>query len=247
MIPVVFVHGFMGGSKQWHEQRDAFGDAPICTVDLPGYGENAHVDAFDRIADFSQWVLETLRAKGIQRFHLIGHSMGGMVAQEMVSQSPNSVECLVLYGTGAQGVLPGRFETIDTSKQRALSDGASATARRIAATWFINEYKASAYEGCAAIAELSSIQAILAGLDAMSNWTGVAKLSSLRKRTLVLWGDHDRTYPWSQTEQLWQSIPNASLAVIPDCAHAPHLECPDIFNRIVMDFLDQQSPNTCSG
>lgn len=237
MTPVVFVHGFMGGSKQWDPQYGALGDIPIHAVDLPGFGDNAHLDAFGTIAENAHWVLKDLTASGILRFHLVGHSMGGMVAQEMVACSPDRIEHLVLYGTGAQGTLPGRFETIETSKQRALSDGASATARRISATWFKEQETACAYEACASIAERSSIQAILSGLDAMSTWTGTAKLPALSSRTLIVWGDHDRTYPWSQTEQLWQSVPNASLAVIPDCAHAAHLENPDLFNSIVRGFL----------
>lgn len=237
MIPVVFVHGFMGGSQQWQSQLNGLGALEIVCVDLPGFGENAHLEACSTISGFADWVLENLTSQGISRFHLIGHSMGGMVAQEMVAQAPDRVERLVLYGTGAEGVLPGRFETIETSKQRALTDGANATARRIAATWFLKHDKAAAYQACATIAERSSIQAILTGLDAMSSWTGTAKLRSLAKRTLIVWGDQDRTYPWTQTEELWRSIPRASLAVIPDCAHAAHLERTGLFNKIVKDFL----------
>ena len=163
MIPVVFVHGFMGGSKQWQAQLDALADVDTYSVDLPGFGANAHMEGFDTIEKYAAWVLSHLKSKGVTHFHLIGHSMGGMVAQEMVARSPNSVARLVLYGTGSQGVLPGRFETIETSKKRALSDGAQVTARRIAATWFLNGDRAVAYEACAAIAERSRIQAILAG------------------------------------------------------------------------------------
>jgi pimeloyl-ACP methyl ester carboxylesterase len=71
----------------------------------------------------------------------------------------------------------------------------------------------------------------------MSDWNGVEHLSQIQAKTLIIWGDHDRTYTWSQTEQLWQSIPNASLAVIPDCAHAPHLENPELFNKILGAFV----------
>ena len=112
-----------------------------------------------------------------------------------------------------------------------------ATARRIAATWFLERENAAAYEGCAQIAERSGIKAILTGLDAMDSWNGIRHLQNLAAKTLVIWGDTDRTYQWSQTEQLWQSISQASLAVIPNCAHAPHLEKPEIFNSIVSDFL----------
>lgn len=237
MTPLVFVHGFMGGSRQWQAQTEALTGIDTITLDLPGFGDNAHLDACASIPDFATWALAELTARGVTRFHLLGHSMGGMIAQAMVAQAPERVEHLVLYGTGATGVLPGRFETIDTSKQRATADGPRATARRIAATWFLIREDAPAFEGCAAIAEQTSIQAILAGLDAMRAWSGVDALSAIHAKTLVIWGDCDRTYPWTQTEQLWRSISGASLAVIPQCAHAPHWEKPDLFNTILTGFL----------
>lgn len=241
MRPIVFVHGFLGGSRQWNRQVKAFGGYDIATVDLPGFGDNAHLEALGSIEAYAQWVLDELGARGIDKFHLVGHSMGGMVAQEMVALSPASVDRLVLYGTGATGVLPGRFETIGTSKMRALEDGSHATARRIAATWFLERDEAEAYEECASIAEKSSLEAILAGLDAMQDWSGTDRLQNIQAKTLVIWGDHDRTYPWSQTERLWRSISEASLAVIPDCAHATHFEKPALFNSVIGDFIAANS------
>ena len=239
MTPVVFVHGFLGGSRQWKGQAEALAAGfDVIAVDLPGFGENAQLEALDSITGFANWVLNELTARGIERFHLIGHSMGGMVVQEMIACAPERVDRLILYGTGATGILPGRFETIGTSKRRALADGPRATARRIAATWFLRQEEAAAYEECAAIAEQCSLQAILAGLDAMQGWSGTERLLEFKIRTLVIWGDCDRTYPWSQTEQLWQSITGASLAVIPGCAHATHLEKPGLFNNILWDFLE---------
>lgn len=240
MTPVVFVHGFLGGGRQWQGQAETLAARfNVIAVDLPGYGENAQLEALDSIAGLADWVLDDLTARGIERFHLVGHSMGGMVVQEMVSRAPDRIDRLVLYGTGSNGILPGRFESIGTSKRRARADGFKATARRIAATWFLEGEAATAYEDCAAIAEQSSLPAILAGLDAMEVWSGAERLSDIRVRTLVIWGDRDRTYPWSQIEQLWQSIAGASLAVIPDCAHAIHLEKPGLFNKILGDFLEE--------
>lgn len=240
MTPLVFVHGLMGGSQQWTGQCAALGGYDCVTLDLPGFGENAAMTALASISEFAQWALEELSAQGIERFDLLGHSMGGMVAQEMIAQAPERVDRLVLYGTGATGVLPGRFETIATSKDRARADGASATARRIAATWFLHTDQAPAYEDCAQIAQHSGIEAILSGLDAMNGWSGTAHLPHITSKTLVIWGDHDRTYPWNQTEELWKTIEGACLAVLPGCAHASHLEKPDLFNAILENFLSEE-------
>lgn len=237
MTPVVFVHGLMGGSAQWEGQCAALVKHPVVTLDLPGFGAHAHLTPLHSIADLANWALKELDTRAIERFHLIGHSMGGMVAQEMAASAPARIDRLVLYGTGPTGVLPGRFETIATSKERARHDGAMTTARRIAATWFLNTDKAAAYPACAAIAERAGLDAILAGLDAMNTWSGIAHLPHIKIPTLVLWGDNDRTYPWSQTEQLWREIEGASLAVIPSCAHAVHLEKPALFNAVLAEFL----------
>lgn len=240
MTPLVMVHGFMGGSRQWAEQAKALAAClDVVTVDLPGYGDNADLRAPDTITAFATWVLDHLRAQGVDRFHLLGHSMGGMIAQEMVAIAPDRVDRLVLYGTGATGVLPGRFEPIHISKTRAQTDGPRRTARRIAATWFLDREAAAGFEACAAIAERSSLQSIEAGLNAMEGWNGEPHLAAITHPTLVIWGDHDRTYPWHQTEQLWTAINNTSLAVIPNCAHAAHLEKPGIFNRILQDFFEE--------
>ncbi|MCP4932973.1 MAG: alpha/beta hydrolase [bacterium] len=238
MTTLVFVHGFIGGSAQWSSQREFFNDRyNVVTIDLPGFGENSNMTAPDRIRDYANFVHDKLTAKGIDEFDLVGHSMGGMIVQEMVATAPARIKKLVLYGTGAVGILPGRFETIEESKHRALIDGPKATTRRISATWFLHRSAAVAYEHCATIAEHASIQAICAGLDAMQSWSAVERLPNIESPTLVLWGDNDRTYSWPQIEQLWRTIPNAALAVVPDCAHAVHFEKPTIFNALLDDFL----------
>jgi len=239
VIPLVLVHGFMGGSAQWNYQRSELSKAfDIVAIDLPGFGENADLPVINSIEGFAEWVMEDLSAKGVKRYNLLGHSMGGMIAQEMARRDATRVERLVLYATGAIGVLPGRFETIAQSKAKALSEGAPATARRIAATWFLQREAACGFEACAAIAGKSSLAAILAGLDAMQAWSGETSLGDVTSDTLIIWGDRDRTYSWAQINQLWQSIPKTSLAVMPGCAHAVHLEKPEAFNGILIDFLD---------
>ena len=237
MIPLVFVHGFMGGSAQWDGQVAALAGVPVIALDLPGYGKNAHLEACCDIVDFAHWALDELERQNVARFHLLGHSMGGMIAQEMAALAPDRVARLVLYGTGGQGVLPGRFETIETSKSRVATDGVRNTARRIAATWFLDCEQAPGFEACAAIAQMAGKQSLLAGLDAMNRWDGEARLNDIIAQTLVIWGDRDRTYPWPQVQKLWQAIPNTSLAVIPNCAHVPHLESPDVFNAILKGFV----------
>lgn len=79
-------------------------------------------------------IINSVKSLKIHKYHLMGHSMGGMIVKEMIKQSPKSVEKLVCYGTGSIGDVPGRFETIDVSRKRLENDGLKVTANRIAKT-----------------------------------------------------------------------------------------------------------------
>ncbi len=238
MKNLVFVHGYLGGSPQWSDQVDVFSEHfRVITPDLPGFGLNNEMDAPESIREFAIYVLGELDRQGIDRFHLVGHSMGGMIVQEMVTIAPARVDKLVLYGTGPVGMLPGRFETLDESRRKVTEEGVELTGPRIAATWFLQGEATEGYQVCAGLSVKASVQAALAGLAAMETWSGVSALAKILSPTLVLWGDGDRAYNWSQPEQLWREIMNSQLAVIPGCSHAVHLEKPQLFNEMLKDFL----------
>jgi len=241
VTPLVMVHGFLGGSDQWRLQDALAGGRPIVRVDLPGFGKNADMAPINRIEGFAEWVLSDVSARGLDRFDLLGHSMGGMIVQVMHHLAPDRINRIVLYGTGAVGELPGRFESISTSIDRAINDGAQATARRIAATWFCDYERSPEFPACARIAELAQLPAIEAGLRAMQDWSGEAALPDITSPALVLWGDLDRSYAWPQVEQLWRAIPTCNLAVVPNCAHAVHSEQPELFNSLINSFLTSKT------
>jgi pimeloyl-ACP methyl ester carboxylesterase len=239
MKTLVFVHGYFGGGEQWAAQVQAFGGQfQVITPDLPGFGAASHLNTPETIRGLAINVLSQLDSLGVHRFHLVGHSMGGMIVQEMVMLVPERIEKLVLYGTGPMGQMPGRFETIDESRKGLWEQGVEASGRRIAATWFKQGESGRGYELCAKIADQASMQAALAGLAAMETWSGEKALANIKAPALVLWGDGDRAYLWPQPEKLWREIASAQLAVIPGCAHAVHLEKPYLFNAVLQDFLE---------
>jgi 2-hydroxy-6-oxonona-2,4-dienedioate hydrolase len=238
MKTLVFVHGYLGGSQQWIAQAEAFSKHfQVITPDLPGFGLNNEAQAPESINGFARYIIDELDRSGVENFHLVGHSMGGMIVQEIIALVPERVDKLILYGTGPVGLLPGRFETLDESRRRVEADGVEATGRRISATWFQHGEVARGYQSCADITSMAHLQAALAGLTAMEGWSGVASLTKIKSHTLVLWGDGDRAYQWAQPEMLWRKISNVNLAVVPGCSHAVHLEKPKLFNAILQDFL----------
>jgi 2-hydroxy-6-oxonona-2,4-dienedioate hydrolase len=219
---LVLVHGYLGGSSQWAAEIQAL---------------SQHLTSPDQITGYAHAVLACLDRLGVQRFHLLGHSMGGMIVQEVVRLAPERVNRLVLYGTGPLGLLPGRFETMARSRERLAQDGVDATARRISATWLLHREASPMAKALGDLAAQASLQAAEAGLWAMERWDGRAHLSQITQPTLIVWGDQDRSYQWAQIETLWREIEGASLAVLPHCSHALHLEYPQAFHALVLDFL----------
>jgi len=194
--PVVFVHGYFGGAGHWTDQIAHFSkNYDVIAPNLAGFGDSAHLTAPDRIEGHAALVWQTLDELGVDKIYLLGHSMGGMVVQQMTAMQPDRVAKLIAYGTGPVGSLPGRFETLDASRKRIAEDGTEATMRRIAATWLVDGEASKGYAACLAEGKKGTEQAALASLDAWEHWNGVEALPNIIAPTLVVWGDQDRSYP----------------------------------------------------
>jgi len=86
-IPLVLVHGFLGSSRMWEPQIDFFKDYfRVITPDLPGYGKSNQTKSHNNIQSITNLLLDCLEEKKIDKFYLLGHSMGGMIVQEMAKK-----------------------------------------------------------------------------------------------------------------------------------------------------------------
>ena len=236
--PLVLVHGFLGSSDMWIPQVNYLKeDFRVIVPALPGFGKSNRIKSCDSIECMAKTILESLELKKIDNFNLLGHSMGGMIAQEMTKLVGGKILKLICYGTGPWGSIPGRFETIDQSREKLKTNGLESTAHRIAKTWFIKEDKAKYFYLCDEAAKQTSIEAADNGLVAMKNWSGVDNLKDIKNKTLIIWGDKDKAYNYNQVETLNNNIPNSELKVIEGCSHNVHLEKPDAFNKTITEFL----------
>ena len=236
--PLVLVHGFLGSSEMWGPQIKFFKDNfRVIVPALPGFGKSNNIDSCNSIECMARAILRLLDKKKIKNFNLLGHSMGGMIVQEITKIAGEKILKLICYGTGPKGNIPGRFETIDQSRKKLKMDGLEVTANRIAKTWFVKEEKAKYFYLCDEAGKQTSIEATDNGLIAMKNWNGVENLRNIKNETLIVWGNQDKAYNFNQVETLKNHIPNSDLKIIDGCSHNVHLEKPDEFNAIVEDFL----------
>ena len=237
-FPLVLVHGFLGSSKMWKPQIDFFKDHfRIITPDLPGFGKSNKAKSHNSIQSIANLLINCLEEKKIHKFHLLGHSMGGMIVQEMAKKVGDKISKLVCYSTGPRGEMPGRFETVDESRENLQKSGLETMARNIAKTWFIKGENAKYFDVCIEIGKQTSMDAVDNSLVAFKNWNGVDTLKNIKNETLIIWGDQDKSYNFEQVQTLEKNIENSKLIIFKNCAHNVHLEQPDQFNKTIKDFL----------
>jgi 2-hydroxy-6-oxonona-2,4-dienedioate hydrolase len=237
---LVLQHGFVGGGGYFAPlaaRLARFFDV-ICP-DLPGFAGSAGQRAEMTVPGLSRSLISLLDALGVERFCLLGHSLGGAVALQTALDHAERIDKLVLYGTGSTGRLPNRFETVEDTLERIQSDGIQATAERIAATWFVEGARAPLYEFCVTAAGKPDQAAAMAVLESLQEWEVTGRLDELDMPVLVLCGDHDRSYGLEDTLAMMRRIAGSQFCVIPNCAHAAHLESPGVFADVLINFLLQ--------
>ena len=238
--PLILVHGFLGSSEMWKPQINFFKNYfRVITPDLPGFGKSNKAKLHNNIQSIANLLLDCLEEKKIDKFYLLGHSMGGMIVQEMAKKDGNKISKLVCYSTGPRGEMPGRFETVEQSREKLKKQGLKIAAKNIAKTWFIKGEDAKYFDICIEAGKQTSMEAVDNALIAFKNWNGVNTLKNIKNETLIIWGDQDKSYNFKQVQTLKQNIANSTLYIINGCAHNVHLEKAEEFNRIVLNFLNK--------
>ena len=239
-FPFVFVHGYLGSSKMWNFQKEFFSKHyRVIIPALPGFGESHNIKSLDSINKMAREIIDLLDQKNIDKFNLIGHSMGGMIVQEITKLIGDRVNKLICFATGSIGEIPGRFETIDETRKKLKKDGTEVSFSRVPKKWFVKGDKDKNYFLCKNAVKDVSLEAADNALLAMKNWRGKENLKNIKNETLIIWGDKDTSYNFDQVDTLKKNIKNSRLEIFKNCAHNVHLEQPDQFNNLVQKFISE--------
>ena len=140
---VVLQHGFLGGSGYWLPQIQYLCPRfDVVAPDLPGFATSGELATPDTIDGFVAALIELMDELRVEKFSLVGHSLGGSIAQQLALDYPDRLERVVFYGASSIGDIPGRFETIGDSIKQLQKDGLEKTAVRFAKSWFLHGDKA---------------------------------------------------------------------------------------------------------
>ena len=237
--PLVLVHGYLGSSEMWTLQKEFLSKSfRIISPALPGFGESNNVISLDSINKMAKIVLKSLDEKNLKEFHLLGHSMGGMIVQEMVKISEEKINKLICFATGSIGNIPGRFESLEKSIEKLKKEGIKKTVKRIPPKWFVEGSSAKNYYFCENAVKETTEETARNALIAMKNWSGYENLKNIKNQTLIIWGDKDVSYNFDQVNTLNKNIPNSKFEIFKGSCHNVHLEEPQKFNETVKKFLE---------
>lgn len=239
---VVFLHGIGGAARGWAPQVEAFDNAGFHPVplDLPGYGAQPPVESmsFDELAADVEAVIDR---DGLQRPVLVGHSMGGMIAQKLLHRRPDAYSAAVLIGTSpAFGNPEGDFQKQFVAARlaplesgKAMPELASEIVDGMMGPSPDPKGRALAIDLMGATPAATYRAAVLC----LVKFDERANLPNIRCPVLCLVGEHDRNAPPPMMQRMAAKIPGAQYLCLPGVGHLPNLEAPHIFNKAVLDFL----------
>ena len=236
--PLVLVHGYLGSSEMWKLQKDYLQKKfRIIAPALPGFGESFNAKSLNSISLMAKFIIQQIDLKNIDKFNLMGHSMGGMIVQEIAKLFGDRINKLICFATGPIGDIPGRFEPINTSIKKLGEEGIKEQVKRIPPKWFVEGEQAKNYYFCENAVKNISEETARNALIAMRDWNGLENLKKIKNKTLIIWGDKDKSYNFEQVSTLKNNIPDSDLKIFKNCCHNVHLEQPQKFNQVVEDFL----------
>lgn len=238
MTTVVLLHGI--GGAAWGPTLPALEPARVLDWPLPGYAGTPPLPE----TTFPAWAAalrDRLDAEAIPRADVLGHSIGGMLAQELALTFPERVRSLVLYGTTpafggrdpafAEGFLRERLAPLDGGRTMAelAAEGMPAMLGPDAPP----EAAPAAVAAMAAVPE-DAYRAAVRCLTTFNRRDDTARIAA---PTLLVAGERDPLAPPRTMERMRDAIRGSRLVVIPGAGHLAHLEHPAAFNAAVRDFL----------
>ncbi len=238
MAHVVLLHGI--GGAVWEPTLPALAGHEVIAWPLPGYhgAKPLPETTFPAIAAALR---DALEARGVARAVLLGHSIGGMVAQEFALTFPDRVQALILYATTpafggrdpsfAEAFLRARLGPLDAGKSMAE-----------AAPEMLADITAEGADPAAlpaAIAALSTVpeRVYRATVRCLTTFDRRSDQARIAAPTLLIAAEQDQAAPLRTMERMANAIPGAQLVVIPGAGHLAHLERPAVFNAVVARFL----------
>jgi 3-oxoadipate enol-lactonase len=239
---VLMLHGIGGGHLAFAPQVETLASSGYRAVawDMPGYGHSPPIEpyTFKGLAASCVTLIESLQCGQVT---LVGHSMGGMVAQEVVARRPELVHRLVLCGTSPSfGKPDGDWQrdfiasrTAPLDAGQSMADLAQVLVPQMIGPGSLPEGVRLA-QHCMALVNPSTYRR---ALEALVTFNRLANLPQIHVPTLLIAGEHDRNAPPAVMKKMARQIAHSTYLEMAGIGHLQNLEAPDEFDAMVLQFL----------
>lgn len=237
---LIFVHGVGSTAAIWDAQLAAFSsDFRCAAIELRGNGALDDPDpSLITREGFALDVLAVADALGLERFTLVGCSLGGVVAFELWKRVPRGFDAMVIVGSFAS------YPEGDTYARTICSALDSATNMRPFAEGRAARLGLPPERYRETVEQMACKSVACYRASTMATWTGDYRelLSTIDVPVLVLHGERDAVAPAALSQEIAAGIPGAQLAVVENAGHVANADNPERFNQLLREFLSVAVP-----
>jgi (E)-2-((N-methylformamido)methylene)succinate hydrolase len=246
-VPIVLLHGVGSNLTAWDEVAAALaGRAPVVRYDLRGHGLSPQRDLPYSLESFVDDHIRLLAALGIRRAHVVGFSLGGLIAQAVAIDRPETVDRLVVIGavagrTGTERArVAERLERARTAAAGIAARGATGTAAPDAARWFTDAFLDEHPDRVAAnVARQRGTDPVsyAAAYEVLATSDLAGELHRISSPTLAMTGEFDVGSPPHMSELIAARVANGRAVVLPGYKHAVLDEIPQRVAAEIASFV----------
>jgi pimeloyl-ACP methyl ester carboxylesterase len=240
----VFIHGNLASTKWWGptltewKKAGSMGSADLICADWRGCGQNADwsQDSAFSIEDLAADFLQLIETENLGQVNLVGHSLGGLIALQMMVMQPKIVNKTVLLDSvGAKGVV---FDDSMYEAFRQMAASRDLTKMVILSTIANSDQLPAAFTESLADDAFKAVKGIgTSVLEILKTVNMEEALKAVNTPTLVLHGTKDAVIPLKDSEHLASLLPNAKLQTLADVGHCWNVENPAAFTQTLRQWL----------
>ncbi len=249
--PVILIHGIGQYVEHWASAISALAaHHQVYAVDLPGHGKtDKPLDISYTLDDLSQFVKDFMSTLGIEKAHIVGHSLGGAVSMRLVLRQTAAVDRLVLVDSGGFGrEVSMMFRILSLPLLGEMFTRPSLSGSATLLKMFVHDPATMIDDIIEHNYQMSALpsaqQSLMKTLRTNVNFWGqidnspdIQRITSITNPVLVIWGRQDNLIPAAHADIAAKGFPNVHVQLIDNCGHFPMLEHASEFNRLLLDFL----------
>lgn len=237
---VVFVHGFLSSHRWWQPTLKRLPDRyHAYAIDLRGVGGSDRTESGHSLAQYAEDIEAFAAALGLDRFTLVGHSMGGQIATRYALDHGERLHKLVLVDPVAASGNQLPTEVLDWCRAEY---GKPDTVRLILTGAFAMPPDPQFFEELVEDGKTWGRTIYMATLDEMVRFDVADRLGEIQTPTLITWGDRDTAVPFPGIVEYFTRLPHANLEVWHGVGHSGPIEVPDRFVELLSRFIQEPNP-----